>query len=55
MNLSTKEFHNVVISILLNGNIFKSYKGHLKGNPIPHNNFLTREFVIGCQVFMVVV
>jgi hypothetical protein len=31
------------INILSNGNIFSS-KWHLKWNPIPYKNFLTREF-----------
>jgi hypothetical protein len=25
-------------------NLFSSYQGHLKWNPIPHKDFLTREF-----------
>jgi hypothetical protein len=33
------------ISIWSNGNLFNAYQGHLKWNPVPHKNFLTREFV----------
>jgi hypothetical protein len=33
------------ISIWSNGNLFNSYQGHLKWNPVPHEDFLTREVV----------
>jgi hypothetical protein len=39
-----QEMEEQFISNWSNGNFFSSYQGHLKWNPIPHKDFLTREF-----------